>query len=95
MEQEETVSGAGKLSIIGNIRGSPSDYHKRLCQRVWNTSIDDMLRLGGLRIRKLFEDYTRAIAVHPAKLDEIKSAFPGIEEVKISSLCFIPTTISE
>ncbi|KJH48966.1 peptidase M16 inactive domain protein [Dictyocaulus viviparus] len=93
-EQEETVSGAGKLSIIRHIRGSAPDYQKQLCQRIWNTSIGEMFRLGGPRVTTLFENYTRAIAVHPARLNEIKSAFPGIEEVKITSLTFSPCVVA-
>ncbi|EYC00286.1 hypothetical protein Y032_0116g539 [Ancylostoma ceylanicum] len=90
MEREETVSGAGKLSIIGQIRGSPADYRKQLCERVWNASADDMIRLGGPRVANLFEKYARAIAVHPSKIPEIKSAFPDIEVANVSSLNFVP-----
>ncbi|VDM83752.1 unnamed protein product, partial [Strongylus vulgaris] len=94
MEREETVSGAGKLSIIGQIRGTPADYRKQLCQRVWNTSIEDMVRLGGPRVAMLFEKYARAITVHPSKIAEIKSSFSGIEEAAVSSLNFIPPLFS-
>ncbi|KIH59804.1 hypothetical protein ANCDUO_09955, partial [Ancylostoma duodenale] len=90
MEREETVSGAGKLSIIGQIRGSPADYRKQLCERVWNASADDMIRLGGPRVANLFEKYARAITVHPSKIPEIKSAFSDIEVVNVSSLNFVP-----
>ncbi|KHJ83672.1 hypothetical protein OESDEN_16627 [Oesophagostomum dentatum] len=95
MEREETVSGAGKLSIIGQLRGTPSDYRKQLCQRIWNASADDMIRLGGPRVANLFEagficKYARAIAVHPSKIAEIKSAFTNIEEAPVSSLNFNP-----
>ncbi|KAK6746301.1 hypothetical protein RB195_012423 [Necator americanus] len=90
MQREETVSGAGKLSIIGHIRGSPPDYRTQLCKRVWTASADDMIRLGGPRVANLFEKYARAIAVHPSKIPEIKSAFESIKETAVSSLNFVP-----
>lgn len=90
VEKEDTVSGAGKLSIIGDIRGTPSNYRRVLCERVWNTTAEDMLRLGGPRISRLFEKYVRAIAIHPSKVKEVKSAFPGIEEATVASLNYVP-----
>ncbi|KIH55357.1 hypothetical protein ANCDUO_14486 [Ancylostoma duodenale] len=89
MEREETVSGAGILSIIGRIRGSPPDYQKQLCERIWNASTEDMILLGGPRVANLFENYALAITVHPSKVPEIKAAFPDIEEATVSSLNFI------
>ncbi|XGW14328.1 hypothetical protein V3C99_000558 [Haemonchus contortus] len=89
VEKEDTVSGAGKLSIINDIRGTPSNYRKVLCEKVWNTTPEDMLRLGGPRVANLFENYVRAIAVHPSKIAEVKSAFPGIEEVPVASLNYV------
>uniref|UniRef100_A0A1I7XT12 Uncharacterized protein n=1 Tax=Heterorhabditis bacteriophora TaxID=37862 RepID=A0A1I7XT12_HETBA len=92
MQKEGTVSSAGKLSILGVLRNTPTDYNnisalcREICQRIWNTSSDDMMRIGGPRVANLFENFTRAIAVHPSKVTEIKRAFPGIECATVASL---------
>ncbi|KAK6028144.1 hypothetical protein OSTOST_05817, partial [Ostertagia ostertagi] len=42
---------------------------------------------GGKKIRW---KYARAITVHPSKIAEVKSAFPGIEEATVASLNYVP-----
>ncbi|WKY03157.1 hypothetical protein Q1695_016451 [Nippostrongylus brasiliensis] len=120
MEKEDTVSGAGKLSIIGDVRRSPSNYRsyaftlcdcdgdalggiardlqlklaEMLCEKIWNTTAEQMLLMGGPRVAKLFENFVRAIAVHPSKMAEVKSAFPDIQEVSVTSLNYLPPLLA-
>ncbi|KAK6049031.1 hypothetical protein COOONC_13464 [Cooperia oncophora] len=50
-----------------------------------------MLRLGGPRVENLFQNYARAIAVHPSKIAEVKSAFRTVlEEAHLAFSITVP-----
>ncbi|VDL66009.1 unnamed protein product [Nippostrongylus brasiliensis] len=85
-----------------------------LCEKIWNTTAEQMLLMGGPRVAKLFEvlqskrkrssfgfsyaaqfqNFVRAIAVHPSKMAEVKSAFPDIQEVSVTSLNYLPPLLA-
>ncbi|KAL6725674.1 hypothetical protein Aduo_007710 [Ancylostoma duodenale] len=90
VKREETISDAGELSVIGELAGIPQDYRKKLWERVWDTSSEEMVRVGSPPIANLFEKGALVIATPPSKVQEIKSAFTEIQEATISSLSFVP-----
>ncbi|CAB3402179.1 unnamed protein product [Caenorhabditis bovis] len=88
MKRESTVASAGKLSILSTFRNTPYPFNVDLCQRIWEMSSEEMVRLGGERIARLFEkqSFVRSIAVHPSKVKEMKESFPEIETINMSAL---------
>ncbi|CAL2036083.1 unnamed protein product [Caenorhabditis brenneri] len=90
MKREGTVSGAAKLSILNNFRSTPHPFNIELCRRIWNLTSDEMVKVGGPPMSRLFDDgqFVRSIAVHPSKLNEMKKAFPGATKIKIGDLQF-------
>uniref|UniRef100_A0A1I7U966 Presequence protease, mitochondrial n=1 Tax=Caenorhabditis tropicalis TaxID=1561998 RepID=A0A1I7U966_9PELO len=90
MKREGTVSSAAKISILNNFRQTPHPYNIELCRRIWNLTSDEMVKIGGPPMARLFDDkcFVRSIAVHPSKLNEMKKAFPGSTKIKVSDLQF-------
>ncbi|CAD6190284.1 unnamed protein product [Caenorhabditis auriculariae] len=88
MRREGNVSSAGKLSILNTLRNTPEPFNTQFCQRIWNTTVEEMVKIGGANVLKLFEEYVRSITVHPSKVKEMKEAFPGIEAASVASLAY-------
>ncbi|ULT99400.1 hypothetical protein L3Y34_000613 [Caenorhabditis briggsae] len=90
MKREGTVSSAAKISILNNFRQTPHPYNIELCRRIWNLTSDEMVKIGGPPMARLFDDncFVRSIAVHPSKINEMKKAFPKCTKIKVSDLQF-------
>uniref|UniRef100_A0A0M3IJ63 Peptidase_M16_C domain-containing protein n=1 Tax=Ascaris lumbricoides TaxID=6252 RepID=A0A0M3IJ63_ASCLU len=94
MEAEDTVKRAATQAVLAHFRQIPPNftrldfYLRELCARIWDASVDEVLKVGAPHLKDLFDESkcTRAVVVHPSKVKEIQEHFPGIECVPIENL---------
>ncbi|PAV83760.1 hypothetical protein WR25_04791 isoform B [Diploscapter pachys] len=53
--QEGTVISAAQLAIAQQFRNLPKEYMRELCKRIWETGAEDVIKIGGPRVAKLFD----------------------------------------
>jgi len=80
VEKEETMKGASVQSLLNYYRGVPSDYNRRLSQRIWKVEMDELRKVGQKYLKNLFsfDVSNSAISCHPSKLDDIVAGFGGL-----------------
>uniref|UniRef100_A0A0N5ALS8 Mitochondrial presequence protease n=1 Tax=Syphacia muris TaxID=451379 RepID=A0A0N5ALS8_9BILA len=80
IEDEDTVKSACKQAILSQFRGTELDHNKSMCHKIWNMTVEEVLKYGALHLQDLFDEKkcSRAVVVNPVKIEEIKKAFHGI-----------------
>ncbi|CAB3402178.1 unnamed protein product [Caenorhabditis bovis] len=89
LEKEENIVEAGRNSILNSLRKVPPNFTKTLCENIWNTSVEEVLRIGGPKVLKLFEKYNYVITAHPLKVPEMVKAFPNIRAIDFSEIQYV------
>lgn len=63
-------------------------FCRKLCEEVWNATVDEVLKLGSSHLLRLFseEECSRAIVVNPVKMKETEKHFRNIRVTTLDNV---------